>query len=684
MNVSLVDDGPSLDDTLSSDTPNKLINNKDKHRPKSSESLESGDRHGRLLLAALLENFCRLYEADSNKAERLFSVLCKTLSAMGILDQENVDELAGVRSHYSRAFKNLMLQAREAVDLEDEQPSSKSRRSITFEDSRSISDESEEEESTSDSDHLSKKNDIFRIASSGARLSLSEWLGFEESKYKSEFQELGLLGKGGFGAVYHVRHKIDDREYAVKKISMRRASTNQAKVYREIKTLARLEHPNIIRYFSSWLEHSKPATEKRLRGSAISSSHNEDMLFLMDHEEPSFSSNNLVDSDSYEDSGGVVFEASDHDGHDGHQFEKDEDDEDGEDDSVAAMPVGKLGRPGVGRYARHQSQSSDGTSSSQKTLSPGGLTYDHEASSLPSSRTHQYSLSTSIEEIPRPSHSMFSMSLPHHHTKFNRPRRKSESAMCLTLFIQMHLCPTTLRDHIRQRNAAYCRPRSGLKDKLCSRTYIDLFRAILEGAKYVHKFGLCHRDIKPSNIFLAQVDDSERGAVQVVDAGSGNYLNIVPKLGDFGLVLPTSSDDDEDEDEDGVGTAIYGAPEQFSRSGTNTHQMTSKCDVYALGIVFFEMLQYTSITAMERAKLLTDLRHGILPDEFVQQHPAEAAVILAMTCHDPNKRPSVDQILEMEIVVSTEDRERDKELRRVKDENEALRKRIQELEQAKA
>lgn len=682
MNVSLGDDdddddNSSYEEALSSDATGKLVN--DPNRPSSSDSIDAGDRHGRLLLAALLENFCRLYEADSKKAERLFSVLCKTLSAMGILDQENVDELAGVRSHYSKAFKSLMLQAKEAVDREDERQGPRKRRSIMFRDTRSASDSSSDEDS-SDPQH-SRRSDIFSIASSGHRLSLSEWLGFDDTKYHAEFEELGTLGRGGFGAVYHVRNKIDEREYAVKKIAMRRASTNQAKIYREIKTLARLEHPNIIRYFSSWLEHSMSTGTRVARAASkepLDDSQPDDMLFLMDHGDPSFSSDSGARTIAMDDSAGVVFEASDTEADEGDRYDE-------ENDSVSAMSYDHRARSRTARR-RNGSQSSGDSNSTTRTTSSISPSFGHElTSSLPSARSRRQYLSTSVEEIPRPSHSFFSMSLPHTHTRFNRRRRKSESAVCLTLFIQMHLCPTTLRDHIRIRNSAFCETPSRIRDKIRTRTYIDLFRSILEGARYVHRSGLCHRDIKPSNIFLALVDESEAGAVEVLDPESdgGHHLRVVPKLGDFGLVLPTGDDASGEgaEDEDGVGTAIYGAPEQFLRGEANVQHMTSKCDVFALGIVFFEMLHYSSTTAMERAKLLTDLRTGILPEDFVQQNPAEAAVILAMTCHDPSKRPSVEEILEMEIVVSSEERERDEELRRVKEENEELKKTIRMLQQ---
>lgn len=85
------------------------------------------------------------------------------------------------------------------------------------------------------------------------------------SRYVQDFDEIGILGRGGFGEVYQVRHKIDNCDYAVKKIPIRSslmariATGGQAvldEVLAEVRSLSRLQHPNIVRYFSSWIEWS--------------------------------------------------------------------------------------------------------------------------------------------------------------------------------------------------------------------------------------------------------------------------------------------------------------------------------------------------------------------------------------------------------------------------------------------
>lgn len=68
-----------------------------------------------------------------------------------------------------------------------------------------------------------------------------------------------MFGKGGFGVVVAAINRLDGRLYAVKKIKLTSTSLNSYnKIIREVSTLARLQHPNVVRYFQAWLE---PCTE---------------------------------------------------------------------------------------------------------------------------------------------------------------------------------------------------------------------------------------------------------------------------------------------------------------------------------------------------------------------------------------------------------------------------------------
>lgn len=63
-------------------------------------------------------------------------------------------------------------------------------------------------------------------------------------------QELRTLGKGGYGLVVAAVNRLDGRQYAVKKIRMPSAApVAYSRLMREVSTLARLQHPHVVRYF---------------------------------------------------------------------------------------------------------------------------------------------------------------------------------------------------------------------------------------------------------------------------------------------------------------------------------------------------------------------------------------------------------------------------------------------------
>ncbi|XP_016514778.1 eIF-2-alpha kinase GCN2 [Nicotiana tabacum] len=73
-----------------------------------------------------------------------------------------------------------------------------------------------------------------------------------QTRYTVDFQEIRRLGKGGFGRVYECKHKLDESTYAVKKIPF--PDQEHAEYLREVKILAALQHPSVIRYYQCWIE----------------------------------------------------------------------------------------------------------------------------------------------------------------------------------------------------------------------------------------------------------------------------------------------------------------------------------------------------------------------------------------------------------------------------------------------
>lgn len=97
------------------------------------------------------------------------------------------------------------------------------------------------------------------------------------SRWKEDWEELELLGKGAFGSVVKARNKIDSRIYAVKKVRLR-ATQKDTRIFREVNALSRLNHRFIVRYYTTWVETSDPFATPLSSGSDTEEDGTEDGL----------------------------------------------------------------------------------------------------------------------------------------------------------------------------------------------------------------------------------------------------------------------------------------------------------------------------------------------------------------------------------------------------------------------
>lgn len=93
---------------------------------------------------------------------------------------------------------------------------------------------------------------------------------------------------------------------------------------------------------------------------------------------------------------------------------------------------------------------------------------------------------------------------------------------------------------------------------------IDLMKQIVSAVKYAHQCSIIHRDLKPQNILIRR-----DGIVKITDFGIAKGLNEASMTQTNTL----------------VGSIHYLSPEQ-ARGQSATHQS----DIYALGIIFYELI----------------------------------------------------------------------------------------------
>jgi len=151
------------------------------------------------------------------------------------------------------------------------------------------------------------------------------------------------------------------------------------------------------------------------------------------------------------------------------------------------------------------------------------------------------------------------------------------------------------------------------------REAIQLLIPITEALDYAHSQGVVHRDVKPSNILL-----TERGQPLLTDFGIAKVLDVEETMDLTG----TSA---------AVGTPEYMAPEQATAK-TVDH----RADIYALGIVFYEMVTgrkpYQADTPM--AVLFKHAGEPLpRPSQFVRDLPEDVErVLLKALAKDPGDR----------------------------------------------
>ncbi|WP_437929601.1 protein kinase [Sorangium sp. So ce291] len=149
-------------------------------------------------------------------------------------------------------------------------------------------------------------------------------------------------------------------------------------------------------------------------------------------------------------------------------------------------------------------------------------------------------------------------------------------------------------------------------------------RDIARGLSAAHERGIIHRDLKPSNIFLHTEPGESNYVVKVLDFGVSKFLTGPQQMRTATGIL--------------IGSPAYMSPEQVRAQG----DIDTRADLWALGVVMFEMLTSRRPIQGKAHELLRNVLQGDIPtvSQFVWQiDPGLDALVSQCLQRDREKRP---------------------------------------------
>jgi formylglycine-generating enzyme required for sulfatase activity len=172
-----------------------------------------------------------------------------------------------------------------------------------------------------------------------------------------------------------------------------------------------------------------------------------------------------------------------------------------------------------------------------------------------------------------------------------------------------------------------------LRDRLRNRGRLSeveatrILRQLASTLASIHAGGVVHQDLKPENIILVRDDIAEGGERA--------------KLLDFGVArTPSPGAPPSAERLSIVGTPAYMSPEQCSAA-----EITPAADIYALGVLYCEMLTGKAPFLGDPATVVRKHLYAPLDDEVIERIPSSSRALLErMLAKSPVARPAASEI----------------------------------------
>ncbi|KAJ8681162.1 hypothetical protein QAD02_016949 [Eretmocerus hayati] len=388
----------------------------EKRRNKANKKLLKKVSSSSILIGSLLNQLCAILEKDPVQSKRLYFLLCDTMHNMKLIDPSyKMGGFELVQGRYVDAVYHLISAARATIGNENP--------------------------------------------------SIPRPLGSYTSLYQDQFRETGFIAGGGFGNVFRAVHKLDEVEYAIKKIIVPPGRVGNIMSHlEEVRTLAKLNHTNIVSYKQAWIETMAAPCVPQLVANEECRNSNEMCENKTSHC-PNLESKFRSCSTAHYISRNTPVRSSKQQNFSHKSENVQEDNHQSEESSSDVVSF----RGDDGRDSSIDSESGEIIEMNSRT------TTDESISSDDSSKSHALC------------------------------RLSPQTSQYTVLYIQMTLCEKTLRQWLDERLELTPLP-----------VVASIAMQILSGLNYIHSLGIVHHDIKPSNIFIST---SGKLKVQLGDFG---------------------------------------------------------------------------------------------------------------------------------------------------------------------
>ncbi|KAL6062130.1 bifunctional endoribonuclease/protein kinase ire1 [Balamuthia mandrillaris] len=175
---------------------------------------------------------------------------------------------------------------------------------------------------------------------------------------------------------------------------------------------------------------------------------------------------------------------------------------------------------------------------------------------------------------------------------------------------------------------------------------------LIEGLRHLHSLDIVHRDLKPQNVLLDSVNCvkiSDMGLAKKLDKNQSSFTMSGGSAGTLGWQAPellsdNDIDEEEREDKEHGKEKEKGKEEEETIIARRRGRATKRVDIFALGCIACYLLTLGKHPFGKTFEREVNIRKNCYQLQGLGLSPEARDLIESMIAHDPNKRPTAEEL----------------------------------------